>query len=327
MKTTLIQIIAQVVSITAPAATDSPSNFLHLLPSPLPQKQIHRLDEGEIVLWESTNAKVDHYRAIKDLWSCSCPAHNVLNSYGHAFLCGESSQRYDICFICRIPLPHIGNRLLLLEYFRRQNRKVVARALFLLRGVEEPDGKITYTVVLDGLCKISCKIGVYYGNLEVTSGGIALKFFASLCLEIRPMGKDKSVNGDEDIEATGSWYSYGDQKLGQGRDRVLRYLRENHPLCDEIEKDKLLIGVQRFKRSLSSSNRYCHCGLLEWIAHLLCGCVKSRLISSHPYLVRNLPPRFPSLSVAGIWFNHSFEVISGWHPCDTMFDSEGNSWI
>lgn len=38
------------------------------------------------------------------------------------------------------------------------------------------------------------KIGVYYGNPEVTSGGIALKFFASLRLEIRPTGKIKSVS-------------------------------------------------------------------------------------------------------------------------------------
>lgn len=39
-----------------------------------------------------------------------------------------------------------------------------------------------------------CKIGVYYGNPEVTSGGLALKFFASVRLEIRPIGKIKSVS-------------------------------------------------------------------------------------------------------------------------------------
>ncbi|GMH24534.1 hypothetical protein Nepgr_026377 [Nepenthes gracilis] len=50
-----------------------------------------------------------------------------------------------------------------------------------------------------GMQQIRCKIGVYYGNPEVTSGGIALKFFASLCLEIWPIGKVKFVNGDEDI--------------------------------------------------------------------------------------------------------------------------------
>ena len=38
------------------------------------------------------------------------------------------------------------------------------------------------------------KIGVYYGNPEVTSGGIALKFFASVRLEIRSAGKIKSVS-------------------------------------------------------------------------------------------------------------------------------------
>ncbi|XP_078433434.1 recA DNA recombination family protein isoform X2 [Wolffia australiana] len=49
------------------------------------------------------------------------------------------------------------------------------------------------------LNQIRYKIGVFYGNPEVTSGGIALKFFASLRLEIRPVGKIKSAKGDEDI--------------------------------------------------------------------------------------------------------------------------------
>ncbi|KAE8703383.1 Protein RecA [Hibiscus syriacus] len=116
----------------------------------------------------------------------------------------------------------------------------------------------------------------------LTSGGIALKFFASVRLEIRPTGKIKSVKGDEDIglrvrvrvqkskvsrpykqaefeiifgegvsklgcildcadmmdvvAKKGSWYSYGDHRLGQGRDKALQYLRDNPILCDEIEK-------------------------------------------------------------------------------------------
>ncbi|XP_057949788.1 DNA repair protein recA homolog 1, chloroplastic isoform X3 [Malania oleifera] len=132
------------------------------------------------------------------------------------------------------------------------------------------------------LNQIRYKIGVYYGNPEVTSGGIALKFFASLRLEIRPTGKIKSAKGDEDIGVRvrvrvqkskvsrpykqaefeiifgvgvsklgclldfaemmgvvvkkGSWYSYGDNRLGQGRDRALQYLADNPILCVEIEK-------------------------------------------------------------------------------------------
>ncbi|CAB4271950.1 unnamed protein product [Prunus armeniaca] len=154
------------------------------------------------------------------------------------------------------------------------------------------------------LNQIRYKIGVYYGNPEVTSGGIALKFFASVRLEIRSTGKIKSVKGDEEIGGTGScksakdnctfsinfiagikydklschylkvsrpykqaefeivfgegvgklgcildcaetmdvvvkkgsWYSYGDNRLGQGRDKALQYLRENPLLLDEIEK-------------------------------------------------------------------------------------------
>lgn len=130
--------------------------------------------------------------------------------------------------------------------------------------------------------QIRYKIAVMYGNPEVTSGGLALKFFASLRLEIRSTGKLKSVKGDEDIGLRvrvkvvkskvsrpykqaefdiifgsgickmgcildcaelkgvvlrkGSWYSYGDTRLGQGRDRAVQYLRENPSICDAIEK-------------------------------------------------------------------------------------------
>ncbi|KAG1368458.1 DNA repair protein recA, chloroplastic [Cocos nucifera] len=132
------------------------------------------------------------------------------------------------------------------------------------------------------LNQIRYKIGVFYGNPEVTSGGIALKFFASLRLEIRPLGKIKSSKGDEDIGVRvrvrvqkskvsrpykqaefeiifgegvsklgcvldcaemmdvvakkGSWYSYEEQRLGQGREKALQYLRENPLICSEIEK-------------------------------------------------------------------------------------------
>lgn len=132
------------------------------------------------------------------------------------------------------------------------------------------------------LNQIRYKIGVYYGNPEVTSGGIALKFFASVRLEIRSIGKIKSAKGDEEVGLKvrvrvqkskvsrpykvaefdisfgegvnklgcildcaemmnivlkkGSWYSYGDHRLGQGRDKTLQYLKENTHLLEEVEK-------------------------------------------------------------------------------------------
>ncbi|KAL5061700.1 hypothetical protein RYX36_023437 [Vicia faba] len=132
------------------------------------------------------------------------------------------------------------------------------------------------------LNQIRYKIGVYYGNPEVTSGGIALKFFASVRLEIRSIGKIKSAKGDEEVGLKvrvrvqkskvsrpykvaefdisfgegvnklgcildcaemmnivlkkGSWYSYGEHRLGQGRDKTLQYLKENPHLLEEVEK-------------------------------------------------------------------------------------------
>ena len=127
------------------------------------------------------------------------------------------------------------------------------------------------------------KIGVMFGNPETTTGGNALKFYASVRLDIRRStqikdsqggingnrtrvkvvknkvappfktvefdilyGKGISKNGElldlgveeEIIQKSGSWFSYGDTKLGQGRDSVIKLFEDNIELADEIE-DKI----------------------------------------------------------------------------------------
>jgi len=123
------------------------------------------------------------------------------------------------------------------------------------------------------------KIGVMYGNPETTTGGNALKFYASVRIDIRRVetlksgtemignrtrakivknkvappfktaefdimyGKGISRIGDIlDIGANlniitkgGSWYSYNDSKIGQGRDNAKTYLMENPEIANEIE--------------------------------------------------------------------------------------------
>ncbi len=123
------------------------------------------------------------------------------------------------------------------------------------------------------------KIGVMFGNPETTTGGNALKFYASVRLDIRRIGQiknDVDVVGNktrvkvvknkvappfkkaefdimygkgiskigeivdlgaeyEIINKSGSWYSYGDIKLGQGRDAVKKLFEDNIELADEIE--------------------------------------------------------------------------------------------
>ena len=127
------------------------------------------------------------------------------------------------------------------------------------------------------------KIGVMFGNPETTTGGNALKFYASVRLDIRRStqikdaqggingnrtrvkvvknkvappfktvefdilyGKGISKNGElldigveqEIIQKSGSWFSYGDTKLGQGRDSVINLFEDNLELAEEIE-DKI----------------------------------------------------------------------------------------
>ncbi len=123
------------------------------------------------------------------------------------------------------------------------------------------------------------KIGVMFGNPETTTGGNALKFYASVRLDIRrvttikdgdqPIGNQVRVKvvknkvappfrkaefeitfGEgishvaelvdlgtelEIIKKSGSWFSYNDTKIGQGRDAVKRMLKDNPELCDELE--------------------------------------------------------------------------------------------
>ena len=110
------------------------------------------------------------------------------------------------------------------------------------------------------------KIGVMFGSPETTTGGNALKFYASVRLDIRPYGKVKDgknkvappfrkaefeiIFGEgiskigeivdlgveyNIIKKSGSWFSYGDSKLGQGRDATKALLRDNPELCEELE--------------------------------------------------------------------------------------------
>ena len=144
--------------------------------------------------------------------------------------------------------------------------------------------KLTGTIAKTGCCCIFInqlreKIGIMFGNPETTTGGNALKFYASVRLDIRRTSQIK--DGDEVagnrvkvkvvknkvappfrlaefdimfgegiskvgeiidlgvdfniVKKAGSWFSYGDTKLGQGRDAVKQLLLDNPELADEIE--------------------------------------------------------------------------------------------
>ena len=110
------------------------------------------------------------------------------------------------------------------------------------------------------------KIGVMFGNPETTTGGNALKFYASVRLDIRSIGKLKVVKNKVAppfrkaefdimfgegishsgeiidlgaelgiIKKSGSWYSYNDTKLGQGRDAAKVCIKDNPELAEELE--------------------------------------------------------------------------------------------
>ena len=130
--------------------------------------------------------------------------------------------------------------------------------------------------------QIRMKIGVMFGSPETTSGGNALKFYASVRLDIRRIGaiKDRDeIVGNQTrvkvvknkvappfkqvefdimygqgisktgemidlgvkagvVEKSGSWYSYGDERIGQGRENAKTFLKSNPGIAGEIE-DKI----------------------------------------------------------------------------------------
>ena len=128
--------------------------------------------------------------------------------------------------------------------------------------------------------QIRMKIGVMFGNPETTTGGNALKFYASVRLDIRRIGaiKDKDVVVGSQVrvkvvknkvappfrvvefdimynegvsktgelvdlgvragvvEKSGSWFSYNDQRIGQGRENARQFLKEHPDIAAEIER-------------------------------------------------------------------------------------------
>ncbi len=133
------------------------------------------------------------------------------------------------------------------------------------------------------------KIGVMFGNPETTTGGRALKFYASVRLDIRKIANLQAASGEviggrvrvkvaknklaapfkqaefdilygvgiskagdildlgvehKVVEKSGTWYAYGDVRLGQGKENARQYLVENPALLDEIEaKIRAKVGI------------------------------------------------------------------------------------
>jgi len=97
------------------------------------------------------------------------------------------------------------------------------------------------------------KIGVMFGNPETTTGGMALKFYSSVRLDVRRIQSIKrqaeynegiSKVGDildlgtelDVIIKRGAFYSFGDVRLGQGRENSKEFLQQNPEICAEVEK-------------------------------------------------------------------------------------------
>ena len=168
--------------------------------------------------------------------------------------------------------PHVGLQARLMSQALRKLAGIISRTKTTLIFINQ----------------IRMKIGVMFGSPETTSGGRALKFYASVRLDIRRIGAIKDgqevvgnrtrvkvvknkvappfrqaefdiiygegisllgelidLSLEHDImQKSGSWYSYGDQKIGQGRDATKLWLRENPDMKEAIlHQVKVAIGM------------------------------------------------------------------------------------
>lgn len=154
--------------------------------------------------------------------------------------------------------------------------RLMSKAMRKLVGIIK---KFNSTVIF--INQLREKVGVQFGNPETTTGGRALKFYASVRLDVRRIDSIKVKNevvgnrtrvkvmknkvappfkqaefdimygqgidrvgeiidiGVEEgvIEKSGSWFSYGEERLGQGRENAKTYLKENLELLEKVEKD------------------------------------------------------------------------------------------
>ncbi len=164
-----------------------------------------------------------------------------------------------------------------------QQARLMSQALRKLAGVISKSN-----TVLIFINQLRQKIGVMFGNPETTTGGIALKFYASIRMDVRRIetlrsGTDAIGNrtrikivknkmappfkeaefdliygegiskvgnildlavNEEIVNKSGAWFSYNDQRIGQGREAAKNFLKEHPEISDEIElklRDKLLI--------------------------------------------------------------------------------------
>lgn len=165
------------------------------------------------------------------------------------------------------------------DSFMGLQARLMSQALRKITGVIS---KSNCTVIF--INQLRMKIGVMFGNPETTTGGNALKFYASQRLDIRRKEKLESGTGDDKettgnkmkikvvknkiappfkeveidvlfnegislegeildigsdkgiIKKAGAFYSYGDVKLGQGRENSRQFLKTNPAIADEIEK-------------------------------------------------------------------------------------------
>jgi recombination protein RecA len=168
--------------------------------------------------------------------------------------------------------------------------RLMSQALRKLTGVINKTGCVAIFIN-----QLREKVGVMYGNPEVTTGGRALKFYASVRIDVRRIetlknggemignrtrakvvknkmappfreaefdilyGEGISLLGElvdlgvklDLVQKSGSWYSMGDVRIGQGRDAARQYLRDNPDVADKLEADirrnfdKLMTGQAR----------------------------------------------------------------------------------
>lgn len=172
--------------------------------------------------------------------------------------------------------------------------QMAMQARLMSQALRKITGSLSHTkTTLIFINQLRMKIGVFFGNPETTTGGNALKFYASMRLDIRKIETLKK--GDEMIgskvrvkvvknkmappfksaefeiyygegiskfseilslavkndivKKSGSWFSYNDERIGQGQDNVRRYLQENKEIFIEINNKVKALFMEKEEKN------------------------------------------------------------------------------
>ncbi|XP_042505328.1 E3 ubiquitin-protein ligase HOS1 [Macadamia integrifolia] len=184
-------------------------------------------------------AKIECCRATRDLRSCGRLVDSVLNSCGHASLCAECSQRFDLCPVCRAPIPTYGNRVRLRLYYECIEAGLISKRCD--DRFQKKDGDSHLSVDVE---RLYCLFDVALDNNLVS---LICHYVTDVCMDESAVSSDPVIAFLLDEVVVKDWCK---RTFGN----IIRDLRDIYTLVIEEMKSKLCLLPKFLVRLTGISN-------------------------------------------------------------------------